>query len=154
MGIQAGVTKITAPLWDTLLQFSRGLLNRIFKFVAIMLLLALAAPAASALALCVQNRPAHKLCEPDCPMIVMDGGSTHRIAAMPTTEGSCCQVSSQLPVRNRAAVMPESQGIGNVLVTVSDTHTALPAARSLVIHGTPPHAATSSHQALLCVFLV
>jgi hypothetical protein len=154
MGIRAGVTKITAPLWDTLLKFSRGLLNRIFKFVAITLLLALAAPAASALALCVQNRPAHKLCEPDCPMIVMDGGSTHQIAAMPTTEGSCCQVSSQLPVSNRSAVMPETQGVGNVLALVSATHTALPAARSFMIQRTAPPVCASSHQALLCVFLV
>src|SRR6266700_1330189 len=134
--------------------FGGRCLIRLFKPVAVMMLLALVSPALLAMSNCLGQGLEATNCQPNCPMIAMGADASDQVAATPPSGSSCCQMSSPLPGNKQATITPRTQVIGNspVVATASDAHPPRP--RLMSVHETAPSVCTSSRQALLCIFLV
>lgn len=128
-------------------------LIRTLKPVAFIVLLAFVSPALLAASDCIGKGLAAGHCQPDCPMMETNTHASNQISATPAG-GSCCKVSSRLPASNRATITPQTSMAGTVEVVVSAPHASLTPDRLIRVQGTAPPACTSSHQALLCTFLV
>jgi hypothetical protein len=128
-------------------------LNRAFKSVAVIVLLALISPVLFGASHCIARSLDASRCTPGCPMMDMKTGIADRASATPA-QGTCCKVSGRLPESNQAAIAQQVSMVGTVQPAVSAPHPTLPPDRLIRLHETAPPVSTSSQQALLCTFLV
>jgi hypothetical protein len=130
------------------------LLIRLFKLVAVLVLVVLVSPALLAMSNCLVQGIGVTHCKPSCPMIEMSGDASDRVAATPPSGSSCCQLSGPLPGNQQAAITPRAQVSGNLSVVATTNHINLSPTRLVPVHGAAPPVPTSSHLALLCILLV
>jgi len=123
------------------------------KPVAVLVLLAFVSPSLFAVSNCIGKNANATRCQPGCQMIDLKTGVSDQVSATPG-EGSCCNVSSRPPVTNQAVIAPQVWVTGNVPLVVSACDLSLPPDRLIRLQETAPPVCTSSHQALLCTFLV
>jgi hypothetical protein len=127
-------------------------LNRAFKFVAVTMLLALIAPALFDVSHCIAKSQNAGRCQPGC-LMETKADASDQVSATPA-DGSCCKVSGLTPERNQAAIAQPTSMVGVVQPAVSAPHASLPPDRLIRLQETAPPINASSHQALLCTFLV
>lgn len=128
-------------------------MNWAFKSVAVIALLAFLSPALMAVSNCVGKGLETGRCQPNCPMTEMNSDPSDHVSAT-LVKGSCCKMSSRLPVTNQAAVTPQTSVTGAVQLPISAPRAGLPPDRFITAQGTAPPLCACSHQALLCTFLV
>lgn len=128
-------------------------LNRAFKSVAVIVLLALISPLLFGASHCIARSLHAGRCTPACPMMGMKTDGSIQASATPA-EVSCCKVSSRLPESNQAVITQQVGMVGFVQPAVSAPHAGLPPDRFIRLQETAPPVSASSHQALLCTFLV
>ena len=128
-------------------------MNRAFKSAAVIVMLAMISPALFAASHCIARSLDAGRCTPRCPMMDMKTGIAVQASATPP-EGSCCKVSGRLPSSNQTAITQQIGMVGTLPPTVSASHPTLPPDRLIRLQETAPPVCTSSHQALLCTFLV
>lgn len=133
-------------------------MKRSLKFVAVILVIAFVSPGLWALSNCVtvKHSPEASRCKPHCQMMaMMSAKSGDQILQSSGLEPSCCTISDGAPVTSRAALTSATYVQGNLPPAAIPTD-ALPAPSRIFSpqKTTTSQTETSSHQALLCVFLV
>ena len=129
-------------------------MTRLIKFVAVLLVSTLLAGPASALGSCLVQSLAASHCVSPCPMMNPQSGS--QIAAQPLSEsGSCCQVSTApvLSINSPSANQNRRSAQLHQLES-TDLGSSLPFLAPAAFPETAPPPSNSSHQALLCTFLI
>jgi hypothetical protein len=127
--------------------------SRYLKPAAAIVLLAFISPSLLAVSNCIGKNAVASRCQPSCPMMELKTDASDQVSATPR-EGSCCNVSSRPLVTNQAAIVPQVWITGNVPLVVSACDISLPPDRLIRLQETAPPVCISSHQALLCTFLV
>ncbi len=135
-------------------RLSPRFMNWRFKFVAVLLGLALFGSPMLALVRCTAKETTARHCGDDCPMMMHSRqASTSRVSENTSRDGSCCQVSSLPENRMKpAATIPASflrAAVGEVVAALLPT-VASPA-EALSEQVLKPR---SFSQALLCTFLI
>jgi hypothetical protein len=130
-------------------------LTRNIKFVAAVLAATMLAGPLSAMGLCAAQGLGFRHCGQECPMMKSHVRPELQVTEFGPSDGSCCQISSAPPVAKNTAFTNQSQqrAQGNQLehavAAIDPLALHRPAYPETVL---PP--SSSSHQALLCVFLI
>jgi hypothetical protein len=132
-------------------------MDRVFKFVALVLSIALFASPASALSICWSGSgEAQHGCAPDCPMMEQMN-SRHAADTMQAIASapSCCDISSGKPAPTTQLLVPTSSA--RTPATPPDSSAAFaavlfPANRAQL--DASPVVPTASAQAVLCTYLI
>jgi len=127
--------------------------NRCLKPVAVMVLLAFISPSLFAVSNCIGKNANASRCQPGCLMMEMKTGVSNQVSGTPAGD-SCCKVSGRLPASNQTAISQQIGMAGTVQLAVSVPQPNVPPDRLIRLQETAPPVCISSHQALLCTFLV
>ena len=130
-------------------------MRRVPKFVAAVLIAASLAAPVSAATHCLLMGKANPHCMPGCTMMGAHSQSAMQANNAPSSEGSCCQLSSMPSRTKETAATPRSEISAPIIQLVYLAMT--PASPSTQEHSTaetPPSPGSSSHQSLFCTFLV
>lgn len=131
------------------------MLNRIIKFVAAILTMALLAAPLSAAGLCLAQGFGSHHCGAECPRMKAQGQTGMRIMASSPGYRSCCQASTTPPLPKASAWTNQNERWGQVdQLESTPVANSLPRADKPVFPETALSPSTSSYQALLCVFLL
>lgn len=132
----------------------RDLIRKI-KFVAALLAATMLAVPLSAVGLCVAQGLGSRHCSQECPMLKSHARPNLTVTEFTPGNGSCCQISTAPPVPKNTGYTNQSQqrAQGNQVEYAVAEFNPLGLNRPAFPETAPPPS-SSSHQALLCVFLL
>jgi hypothetical protein len=130
-------------------------LTRPIKFVAVLLVAGSLVIPGLAVGACLLQSVGARYSEPRCPMM-MDTQSGSQIKGQPMRgDGSCCQISTAPPVSRNSAFTNQNWGWAQAhQLQSAGVPINSPAVDETAFPETAPPPSTSSHRALLCVFLI
>jgi hypothetical protein len=130
-------------------------LTLFIKFVATLLVGSSLALPASAVGTCLLQSLAARHCEPHCPMTMGTQAEPQITGQLTPGDGSCCQISTAPPVTRNSMFTAQNCERAQINQLESAGLMAnLPALVESAFPRAAPPPSGSSHQALICIFLI